>query len=116
MVLLLQYYCQQDTLLILLHYLQHQLHTEVGTAMAQDRRMMNGFVLAKCNNASAAVSLNLYHLFSVKDNKLFTDKLKADLQFVMLKLLKYQVEVTPDLQVYLMPLLLLGSQCFLPLG
>ena len=35
-------------------------------------------------------------------------KLKADLQFVMLKLLKYQVEVTPD-QVYLIPFLLLGS-------
>ena len=32
--LLLQYYCQQDRLLILLQYLQHQLHTEVGTAMA----------------------------------------------------------------------------------
>ena len=55
--------------------------------MAQDMRMMNGFVLAKCNNASAAVPLNLYHLFSVKDNKLFMVKLEADLQFVMLKLL-----------------------------
>ena len=87
MVLLLQYYCQQDRLLILLHYLQHQLHTEVGTAMAQDMRTMNGFVLAKCNNASAAVPLNLYHLFSVEDNKLFMVKLEADLQFVMLKLL-----------------------------
>ena len=115
MVLLLQYYCQQDRLLILLHYLQHQLHTEVGTAMAQDMRTMNGFVLAKCNNASAAVPLNLYHLFSVEDNKLFMVKLKADLQFVMLKLLKYQVEVTPD-KVYLIPLLLLGSQGFLLLG
>ena len=113
---MLQYYCQQDRLLILLHYLQHQLHTEVGTAMAQDMRTMNGFVLAKCNNASAAVPLNLYRLFSVKDNKLFTVKLKADLQFVMLKLLKYQLEVTPDLQVYLIPLLLLGYQCFLLLG
>ena len=113
---MLQYYWQQERLLILLHYLQHQLHTEVGTAMAQDMRMMNGFVLAKCNNTSAAVPLNLYHLFSVKDNKLFMVKLKADLQFVMLKLLKYQVEVTPDLQVYLIPLLLLGSQCFLLLG
>lgn len=102
-------------MLILLHYLQHQLHTEVGTAMAQDMRTMNGFVLAKCNNASAAVPLNLYHLFSVKDNKLLMVKLKADLQFVMLKLLKYQVEVTPD-KVYLIPLLLLGSQCFLLLG
>ena len=113
---MLQYYWQQERLLILLHYLQHQLHTEVGTAMAQDMWMMNGFVLAKCNNASAAVPLNLYHLFSIKDNKLFMVKLKADLQFVMLKLLKYQVEVTPDLQVYLIPLLLLGSQCFLLLG
>ena len=94
--------------MIFLHYLQHQLHTEVGTAMAQDMRTMNGFVLAKCNNASAAVPLNLYHLFSVKDNKLLMVKLKADLQFVMLKLLKYQVEVTPD-QVYLIPFLLLGS-------
>lgn len=101
--------------MILLHYLQHQLHTEVGTAMAQDMRTMNGFVLAKCNNASAAVPLNLYHLFSVEDNKLFMVKLKADLQFVMLKLLKYQVEVTPD-KVYLIPLLLLGSQGFLLLG
>ena len=72
---------------------------------------MNGFVLAKCKNASAAVPLNLYHLFSVKDNKLFTVKLKADLQFVMLKLLTYQVEVTPDLQGYLILLILLGSQC-----
>ena len=108
MVRLLQYYCQQDRLLILLHYLQHQLHTEVGTAMAQDMRTMNGFVLAKCNNASAAVPLNLYHLFSVEDNKLFMVKLEADLQFVMLKLLKYQVKVTPD-QVYLIPFLLLGS-------
>ena len=115
MVLLLQYYCQQDRLLILLHYLQHQLHTEVGTAMAQDMRTMNGFALAKCNNASAAVPLNLYHLFSVKDNKLLMVKLKADLQFVMLKLLKYQIEVTPD-KVYLIPLLLLGSQGFLLLG
>ena len=115
MVLLLQYYCQQDRLLILLHYLQHQLHTEVGTAMAQDMRTMNGFALAKCNNASAAVPLNLYHLFSVKDNKLLMVKLKADLQFVMLKLLKYQAEVTPD-KVYLIPLLLLGSQGFLLLG
>ena len=115
MVLLLQYYCQQDRLLILLHYLQHQLHTEVGTAMAQDMGTMNGFALAKCNNASAAVPLNLYHLFSVKDNKLLMVKLKADLQFVMLKLLKYQVEVTPD-KVYLIPLLLLGSQGFLLLG
>lgn len=94
--------------MILLQYLQHQLHTEVGTSMAQDMRTMNGFVLAKCNNASAAVPLNLYHLFSVKDNKLLMVKLKADLQFVMLKLLKYQVEVTPD-QVYLIPFLLLGS-------
>ena len=101
--------------MILLHYLQHQLHTEVGTAMAQDMRTMNGFALAKCNNASAAVHLNLYHLFSVKDNKLLMVKLKADLQFVMLKLLKYQVEVTPD-KVYLIPLLLLGSQGFLLLG
>ena len=101
--------------MILLHYLQHQLHTEVGTAMAQDMRTMNGFVLAKCNNASAAVPLNLYHLFSVEDNKLFMVKLEADLQFVMLKLLKYQVEVTPD-KVYLIPLLLLGSQGFLLLG
>ena len=101
--------------MILLHCLQHQLHTEVGTAMAQDMRTMNGFVLAKCNNASAAVPLNLYHLFSVEDNKLFMVKLKADLQFVMLKLLKYQVEVTPD-KVYLIPLLLLGSQGFLLLG
>lgn len=101
--------------MILLHYLQHQLHTEVGTAMAQDMRTMNGFALAKCNNASAAVPLNLYHLFSVKDNKLLMVKLKADLQFVMLKLLKYQVEVTPD-KVYLIPLLLLGSQGFLLLG
>lgn len=74
--------------MILLHYLQHQLHTEVGTAMAQDMRTMNGFVLAKCNNASAAVPLNLYHLFSVEDNNLlFMVKLEADLQFVMLKLL-----------------------------
>ena len=55
--------------------------------MAQDMRTMSGFVLAKCNNASAAVPLNLYHLFSVKDNKLFMVKLEADLQFVMLKLL-----------------------------
>ena len=101
--------------MILLHFLQHQLHTEVGTAMAQDMRTMNGFALAKCNNASAAVPLNLYHLFSVKDNKLLMVKLKADLQFVMLKLLKYQVEVTPD-KVYLIPLLLLGSQGFLLLG
>lgn len=101
--------------MILLHFLQHQLHTEVGTAMAQDMRTMNGFALAKCNNASAAVPLNLYHLFSVKDNKLLMVKLKADLQFVMLKLLKYQVEVTPD-KVYLIPLLLLGSQSFLLLG
>lgn len=83
--------------------------------MAQDMRTMNGFALAKCNNASAAVPLNLYHLFSVKDNKLLMVKLKADLQFVMLKLLKYQVEVTPD-KVYLIPLLLLGSQGFLLLG
>lgn len=74
--------------MILLQYLQHQLHTEVGTAMAQDMRTMNGFVLAKCNNASAAVPLNLYHLFSVEDNNLlFMVKLEADLQFVMLKLL-----------------------------
>lgn len=72
--------------MILLHYLQHQLHTELGTAMTQDMRTMNGFVLAKCNNASAAV-----HLFSVKDNKLFMVQLKADLQFP----LRYQVEVTP---------------------
>ena len=83
--------------------------------MAQDMRTMNGFALAKCNNASSAVPLNLYHLFSVKDNKLLMVKLKADLQFVMLKLLKYQVEVTPD-KVYLIPLLLLGSQGFLLLG
>ena len=56
--------------------------------MAQDMRTMNGFVLAKCNNASAAVPLNLYHLFSVEDNNLlFMVKLEADLQFVMLKLL-----------------------------